>query len=332
MKRMCGVAALAAVLTVVLTGAAFAAPEYVIKVGYILPENQSDHIIMRDVFKKDIEEKSGGKISVELYPNAQLGGDRELIESVQLGTVQVAIPATSALAGFDKRFQVFDLPFLFKSKETAFKALDGELGHKVDELLKPLGMRNLGYGENGYRHITNSRGPVHKPEDLKGIKLRTMENPLHLAFFKMLGANPTPMSFGELYTALQQGTVDGQENPVVLVYTSKFYEVQKFYSLTGHVYSATMLVANDDFFASMPEDLWKIVEDAGKRYVVEQRALAEVQEQEFLEELKKTGLQINELTPEEKQLFIDATLPAYDQFKDVIGAELVELAKKANEE
>lgn len=330
MKRMYGIAALAAVLTVVLTGAAFAAPEYVIKVGYILPENQSDHIIMRDVFKKDIEEKSGGKISVELYPNAQLGGDRELIESVQLGTVQVAIPATSALAGFDKRFQVFDLPFLFKSKETAFKALDGELGHKVDELLKPLGMRNLGYGENGYRHITNSRGPVHKPEDLKGIKLRTMENPLHLAFFKMLGANPTPMSFGELYTALQQGTVDGQENPVVLVYTSKFYEVQKFYSLTGHVYSATMLVANDDFFASMPEDLWKIVEDAGKRYVVEQRALAEVQEQEFLEELKKTGLQINELTPEEKQLFIDATLPAYDQFKDVIGAELVELAKKAN--
>ena len=330
MKRMCGVAALAVLLAVVLTGAAFAAPEYVIKVGYILPENQSDHIIMRDVFKKDIEEKSGGRISVELYPNAQLGGDRELIESVQLGTVQVAIPATSALAGFDKRFQVFDLPFLFKSKETAFKALDGELGHKVDELLKPLGMRNLGYGENGYRHITNSRGPVHKPEDLKGIKLRTMENPLHLAFFKMLGANPTPMSFGELYTALQQGTVDGQENPVVLVYTSKFYEVQKFYSLTGHVYSATMLVANDDFFASMPEDLWKIVEDAGKRYVVEQRALAEVQEQEFLEELKKTGLQINELTPEEKQLFIDATLPAYDQFKDVIGAELVELAKKAN--
>ncbi len=330
MNRMCKVAMLAAVLAVVLTGAAFAAPEYVIKVGYILPENQSDHIIMRDVFKKDIEEKSGGRISVELYPNAQLGGDRELIESVQLGTVQVAIPATSALAGFDKRFQVFDLPFLFKSKETAFKALDGELGKTVDKLLKPLGMRNLGYGENGYRHITNSRGPIHKPEDLKGIKLRTMENPLHLAFFKMLGANPTPMSFGELYTALQQGTVDGQENPVVLVYTSKFYEVQKFYSLTGHVYSATMLVANDDFFASMPEDLWKIVEDAGKRYVVEQRALAEVQEQEFLEELKKTGLQINDLTPEEKQLFIDATLPAYDQFKDVIGAELVELAKKAN--
>lgn len=330
MKRMCKVAVLTVVLALVLTGAAFAKPEFVIKVGYILPETQSDHIIMRDVFKKDIEEKSGGRISVELYPNGQLGGDRELIESVQLGTVQVAIPATSALAGFDKRFQVFDLPFLFKSKETAFKALDGELGHKVDELLKPLGMRNLGYGENGYRHITNNRNPVHKPDDLKGIKLRTMENPLHLAFFKMLGANPTPMSFGELYTALQQGTVDGQENPVVLVYTAKFYEVQKFYSLTGHVYSATMLVANDDFFASMPEDLWKIVEDAGKRYVVEQRVLAEEQEHKFLDELKKVGLQINELTPEEKQLFIDATLPVYDQFKDIIGAELVDLAKKAN--
>lgn len=333
MSRVAKVSVFALVLSFIFAGIAFGAakPEYVIKVGYILPETQSDHIIMRDVFKKDIEEKSGGRISVELYPNGQLGGDRELIESVQLGTVQVAIPATSALAGFDKRFQVFDLPFLFKSKEVAFKALDGELGRKVDGLLKPLGMRNLGYGENGYRHITNNRNPIKKPEDLKGIKLRTMENPLHLAFFKMLGANPTPMSFGELYTALQQGTVDGQENPVALVYTSKFYEVQKFYSLTGHVYSATMLVANDDFFAKMPPDLWKIVEDAGRRYVVEQRKLAEVQELEFLEELKRQGLQINELTPEEKQLFIDATLPVYDQFKDVIGQELVELAKKVNE-
>lgn len=113
--------------------------EYTIKVGYILPETQSDHIVMRDVFKKDVESKSGGRIKVELYPNAQLGGDRELIESVQLGTIQMAIPATSALAGFEKRFQVFDLPFLFKSKKAAYKALDGELGKKIDALLPPCG-------------------------------------------------------------------------------------------------------------------------------------------------------------------------------------------------
>jgi TRAP-type C4-dicarboxylate transport system substrate-binding protein len=158
-------------------GSALAAdPQYVMKVGYIVPETQSDHIIMRDVFKKDVEAKSGGRIKVELYPNAQLGGDRELTESVQLGTIQMAIPATSALAGFDKRFQVFDLPFLFKSKQAAYKALDGELGRKLDALLPAMGMVNLGYGENGFRHITNNRGPIHKPEDLKGLKIRTMEN------------------------------------------------------------------------------------------------------------------------------------------------------------
>lgn len=331
MKRLLQ-AVLCVLVLLAVAGGAFAAakPEYVIKVGYILPETQSDHIVMRDVFKKDIEEKSGGRIAVELYPNAQLGGDRELIESVQLGTIQVAIPATAAMAGFDKRFQVFDLPFMFKSKEVAFRALDGDLGKAADELLKPLGMRNLGFGENGYRHISNSRKPITKPEDLSGLKIRTMEIPLHVSFFKMLGANPTPMSFGELYTALQQKTVDGQENPVVLVYTSKFYEVQKYYSLTGHLYSATILVANDDFFGGLPEDLWKIVEEAGKRYVVEQRAMADEQEKVFLEDLKKAGMEVNELTPEQKQLFIDATLPVYDEYKDIIGADLVEMAKKAN--
>ena len=306
--------------------------EYTIKVGYILPETQSDHIIMRDVFKKDVESKSGGRIKVELYPNAQLGGDRELIESVQLGTIQMAIPATSALAGFEKRFQVFDLPFLFKSKKAAYKALDGELGKKIDALLPPLRMVNLGYGENGYRHVTNNRGPVTKPADLKGLKLRTMENPMHIAFFKLLGANPTPMNFGELYTALQQKTVDGEENPISLVYTSKFYEVQKFYSLTGHVYSATMLLTNKDFFEKLPKDLQKVVADAARRYVTEQRKLSDKQEQKFLADLKKAGMQINDLTPEQKAAFVKATQPVYDQFKDQLGAELVEAAKKvANE-
>ncbi len=318
----------AAVIAVAAVPAFAAKAKYVLKVGYILPETQSDHIVMRDVFKKDVETLSEGQIAVELYPNAQLGGDRELIESVQLGTVEMAIPATSAIAGFEKRFQVFDLPFLFKSKEKAFKVLDGDLGRKLNELLPPLGMVNLGYAENGFRHVTNNRRPIRTPEDLKGLKLRTMENPLHMSFFKLLGANPTPMNFGELYTALQQGIVDAQENPVVLVYTSKFFEVQKYYSLTGHVFSATMLVTNKNFLDSLPDDLRKIVEDAARRYCVEQRKMAEEQEQEFLEALKATGMEINELTDEEKTLFVEVTLPVYDQFRGEIGDELVDMAKK----
>jgi tripartite ATP-independent transporter DctP family solute receptor len=319
----------ASVFAALCAGSAFAAaPQYVIKVGYIVPETQSDHIIMRDVFKKDVETKSGGKIKVELYPNAQLGGDRELTESVQLGTIQMALPATSALAGFDKHFQVFDLPFLFKSKQAAYKALDGELGKKMDTLLPAMGMVNLGYGENGFRHITNNRGPITKPADLKGLKIRTMENPMHIAFFKLLGANPTPMNFGELYTALQQKTVDAEENPIALVYTSKFYEVQKFYSLTGHVYSSTMLITNKKFLDKLPGDLRKIVTDAAHRYVVEQRKLSDKQEKEFLVLLKKAGMKINDVTPAQKAVFVKATLPVYDNFKEVLGADLIETAKK----
>ena len=195
------------------------AADYTIKVGTIVSESHPDYICMKDVFKPYVEKNSNGKIKVELYPNSQLGGDREMSESVQLGTIQIALPATSAIAGFDKRFQVLDLPFLFKSRESAFKALDGELGKKLDSYLAPLGFANLGYFENGFRHVTNSRKAVYTPADMKGLKLRTMENPMHIAFFKLLGANPTPMNFGELYTALQQKTVDGEENPVAIVET-----------------------------------------------------------------------------------------------------------------
>lgn len=304
---------------------------YTIKLAYVVAETQSTHIAARDVFKKYVEEKSGGKITVELYPNGQLGGDREAIEAVQLGTIQMTIPAAAVVSGFEKKFQVFDLPYLFKSKQAAYKAMDGELGQKLNELLVPLGLKNLAYGENGYRHISNNKKPIEKPEDLKGLKIRTMENPVHMATFKALGANPTPMAFGELYTALQQGTVDAQENPIPLVYTSKFYEVQKYYSLDGHVYAATVVLINNDFFNSLPKDFQQIVVDGANLYKDEQRKLSDKQDVEMLAELEKAGMKINELTDAQKQEFVKATLPVYDQFKDVLGADLIELAKKANQ-
>lgn len=304
---------------------------YTIKLAYVVAETQSTHIAARDVFKKYVEEKSDGRIKVELYPNGQLGGDRQAIEAVQLGTIQMTIPAAAVLSGFEPKFQVFDLPFLFKSKDAAYKALDGELGKKLSDMLIPLGLKNLVYGENGYRHTSNNKGPITKPEDLKGLKIRTMENPVHMATFKALGANPTPISFGELYTALQQKTVDAQENPIPLVFTSKFFEVQKYYSLTGHVYAATVVLINNDFFNSLPQDLQNIIIEGAEKYKDEQRKLSDQQDKEMLDGLSKAGMQINELTPEQKQAFIEATLPVYDQFKDELGADLIELAKKANE-
>ncbi len=330
-RRILCFALVVGILTALGVGVAFGEKKYTLKVGYILPETQSDHIVMRDVFKKYVEEKSNGQIEVQLYPNAQLGGDRELIEGVQLGTLEMAIPATSVMAGFDKRFQVFDLPFLFTSEAMAYRVLDGELGQKLNEILPPLGMINLGYGENGFRHVSNNKGPIRTPKDMESLKIRTMENPLHVTFFKRMGANPTPISFGELYTALQQKTVDAQENPIALVYNSKFYEVQKFYSLTGHVYSATMLLMNKPFFDRLPAELQEIVSTAGALYVKEQRLLAQSQEKELLEKLRSTGMEINVLSPEEKEPFVEITRPVYDEFRDIIGVDLIECAKQLHE-
>jgi tripartite ATP-independent transporter DctP family solute receptor len=306
-----------------------AAVEYTIKVGSIVSDTHPDMVTMRNIFVPYVEGKSGGRIKVELYPNGQLGGDRELTESVQMGTLQIALPATSMLAGFDKRFQVLDLPFLFTTREAAFEALDGELGTKLNSLLPDKGFECLGYIENGFRHITNSRKPITQPDDLKGLKLRTMENAMHIAFFKRLGANPTPMSFGELYTALQQGTVDGQENPFTLIYESKFFEVQKYVSATGHVFSVVMLLSNKKFMDSLPEDLRKIVTDAAADFVKEHRRVMPLAEDENMELLTESGMALNELTPEQKKPFVEATASVYQEFEADLTKEIMDLAKKA---
>lgn len=300
---------------------------YEISLAYVVPETQSTHIAAAEVFKPYVEEQSEGRIKVNLFPNGQLGGDRQAIEGVQMGTIDMTIPAAAVLSGFEEKFQIFDLPFLFSSKDEVYEALDGELGNKLSDLLLPLGLRNLAYGENGFRHITNDEGPITKPSDLEGLKIRTMENPVHMETFRELGANPTPVSFGELYTALQQGTVDAQENPIPLVYTSKFYEVQDYYSLTGHVYAATVVLINEELFQSMPEDLQNIIIEGAELYRDEQRELSSQQDEEMLQELRNEGMTINELTNEEKQGFIDATKSVYEEFEDVIGSELMELVR-----
>ena len=179
--------------------------------------------------------------------------------------------------------------------------------------------------------ITNNRGPVTKPADLKGLKIRTMENPIHMATFKALGANPTPMSFGELYTALQQKTVDAEENPIPLIYTSKFYEVQKYCSLSGHVYAATALLVNDAWFSGLSKEHQKVLSDAAIIYRTEQRKISEQQDKEMIEALKKNGMKVNDITPEQKKAFSAATAGVYKEFAKSVkgGQELLDLAKKS---
>ena len=314
-------------ITIMAASAAFAAPEYTIKVGYIGSDTHPTMQAMK-VFAKDVDAGSKGKIKVELYPNAQLGGDRELCEGVQMGTIQMAIPSTSALAGFDKRIQVLDLPYLFTTRKAAFDAVDGELGQKLNTYLSKKGFEVLGYQENGFRHVTNSKRPIKTPADLKGLKIRTMENPMHIAFFKELGANPTPMSWGELYTALQQGTVDAEENPYAMIDDGKFYEVQKYVSETGHVFSYEILIANKKFMDKLPADLRKVVVDAAHKAIMTQRASLEKEEAAFKAKVTKAGLTANELTPEQKKPFVDATKKVYAQFENELGKEIMDIARK----
>ena len=313
------------------TGASGDEKTYTLRIAHLVPEEQSTHVAALKM-KETIESKSNGRIKVEIYPNGSLfPSDREAIEAVQLGNVEMTIPAIAPLAGFNKKFMVFDLPFLFKSHEAAYKALDGEVGQELLKDLEASGLKGLVFAENGFRHMSNNNGPITKPEDLKGLKFRTLENPVHTATFNAFGANASPFAFGELYTALQQKMYDAMECPISLYYTNKFYEVQKYLTLSGHVYAATILVANLDWYNSLPDDLKKIVDDAAVEYRDFQRQLAQQQDKEWLEKLKEGGMEVNELTPEQKDVFIKAAQAVYDQFTPEIGEELVKKAMAANE-
>ncbi len=303
---------------------------YTIRLAHLVPEEQSSHVAAVD-FKEKLESESDGRLTVELYPNGQLyGSDREAIEAVQLGNIEMTIPAVAAMASFNEKFQVFDLPFLFNNNEAAYKALDGDLGQELMADLESNGLKGLVFGENGFRHVSNNEGPIEKPEDMEGLKMRTLESPLHTDTFNAFGANASPFAFGELYTALQQGTYDAMDCPISLYYTNKFYEVQDYLTLTGHVYAATSLLMNDDFYNDLPEDLQELLMEASEEFRTQQRELAQQQDTEFMDQLEAEGMQINDLTNEQRDAFREAAAPVYEKYEGQIGADLIDRALEAN--
>jgi tripartite ATP-independent transporter DctP family solute receptor len=303
---------------------------HTIRIAYLVSEEQSSHLAAV-TYKEKLEKESDGRLKVELYPNGQLyPSDREAIEAVQLGNIEMTIPALAPLASFNKKFLVFDLPFLFNDHQAAYKALDGELGQELLKELEKNDLKGIVFAENGFRNMSNNTGAIEKPEDLQGLKFRTLENPVHTDTFKSFGANASPFAFGELYTALQQKTYDAMEAPISLYYTNKFYEVQDYLTMTGHVYAATILLMNNDFYNGLPKDLQELVVEASEEYRTEQRELAQKQDVEFLEKLKETGMKVNELTAEQREQFREAAKSVYDQYVPEIGEELVNKALDAN--
>lgn len=304
------------VLTAMIFWGAFPAraEEYTIRVAFIGAESHGSYITLNEKFKKDIEEKTGGRVKVELYPNAQLGSDRQAIEGISIGTLEMAVVGGSSLLTLDDRMTIMDLPFIFKTREAAHKAYDEFLTEEFNKYLEPHDILILFSGELGYRHITNSRSPIRIPTNLKGLKIRTMENPLHVETFRLLGANPTPVAFSELYTALQQGTVDAQENPIGVIVTSKLFEVQKYASLTGHIYTTAPFIISKSYWEKLPDDIRKIISEVAEETKPYQRDVIEQQNSQFIGELEKAGVEINDLSPDEKQAFIDLCKPVYDAY------------------
>ena len=319
----------AMVLGLVATAGFAAKDEYVLKIGSITNETHPYYVTFQKVFVPYLEEAGEGRIKVEFYFNAQLGGDREMVEMCQFGALGMDCATPSTLSGFDKRFQVLGLPYLFPDKATAFRALDGELGQTLSSYLPAVNLYNLGYFENGFRHVTNNKKPIYSPEDMDGLKIRTQENPMHINFFRAIGANPTPINWGELYTALQQKIVDAQENPLVLINEAKFYEVQKYVSLTGHVYEPTMLVTSKIWFDSLPEDLQEVVKEASRRFCEAERTLINEEEKSARGKLEENGMVVNDLTPEQIAVFAERARKLYDGSRELLGDEIVDLAIKA---
>ncbi|WP_077212240.1 DctP family TRAP transporter solute-binding subunit [Bacillus dakarensis] len=297
------------------------AESYVIKMGHAASQ---DHFAQdsAEKFKELVETNSDGKITVEIYPNGQLGGEREMVEAIQLGNLTMAFPSSAVLVAFSPSMAVWDLPYLFKDHETAHRVLDGEVGQEILDSLSDKGIKGLVYWENGFRHLTNNKGPIANVDDMKGLKIRTLESPMQIKFWSATGANATPIAFTELYAALQQGTVDAQETPLSLMYSMKFYEVQKHLSLTGHLYSPWPVLINQNFYDSLPEDLQKVVMDAAVETRDYNRQLSQEDEAASLDLLTGEGMEYTELTDEQKKGFQEAMSTVYEDVKAEVGADI----------
>jgi tripartite ATP-independent transporter DctP family solute receptor len=330
MKKFLSVFLVAMLMSVSLAGITHSA-EFTLKMGSTVQDGSASGMSLLKYFKPYVEEKSGGKITVEVYNNSVLGGDRQLYESLQMNTVQGSFGPLSVLASFEPNFSVVDSPFLFKDKKTAYAALDGDFGAMLAKGLPQKGMRLLGYGENAFRNISTSIRSVTKLEDMIGLKIRVMEAPVYIATTKALGANATPMAFSELYTALQQKTVDGHDLGVDLTYTAKLYEVAKYYTFTEHCYAANAYVFSEDFLQTLPKELLKVVADGTKYALENQRRLNAEKEESLIKEIEKSGVQVNRLSAEEKERWKKATSSVIDGLKGTVSAEVLEAAKKINE-
>lgn len=267
-------------------------------------------------FQELIQERSGGAITVNIQPNGALGDEKEMAEGLQMGTVDMVVCAVATLTGFDPGLDVFNLPYLFGSREQGMAVLDGEIGRQMFEGLEGQGLKLLGFFDLGFRSMTNSQRPIATPEDCKGLRMRTLQSNVLVEGLNAFGIDAVSMSFGELFTALQTGAVDGQENPISVIDSSRFYEVQKYLSLTEHMYVVLPLLISTKTWEKLSADQQQILLQCAQETVEHQREENQANYEAELADLKANGMQVNEV---DKAAFQKAIQPLYDAYAAQFG-------------
>lgn len=295
---------------------------YNIQAAHVVSSEATQHDMYLK-FKELVEEKSEGRITVDVYPDGQLGGEREMVENTQAGNLHITSPSVGVLANFSSALEVFDFPFIFQDIESVYNVFDGEVGQQLLDGLEESGLIGLGYSENGWRHLSNTEKEIVSPDDVDGIKLRTMEVPLHIAFWEHVGANPTPLPFTEVFNSLSQGVVDGVENPFQLIYTGKFHEPSPHITTTGHIFDPEILVINKDFFEGLPEEDQEIIQSSADEAIAHLRELNANLDEELRQNLENEGAIIRDLSEEEHAAWVEASIPFYQENADEVDKEML---------
>lgn len=309
------IAACSTAAVALTAGAAWAAPQE-IKMGYALATN-SHYGAAAKAWSEAIEKSTDGAMAVKQFPSSALGGERELIEGLQLGTVEAAIVSTGALSNFVSDVGIVDIPFLFRDTAHARAVLDGKVGQDLLAKFQQRGLVALAWGEQGFRHLTNNKVSVQNVADMKGLKVRVTENPVHITAFRTLGASPTPMSWPEVISALQQGTIDGQENPISVLTSSKLWEVQKHLTLTSHVYAPVVLVVSPALWGRLTDAQKAAFAEGAKAGAAASRAFVDDVEAKGVELAKSHGMQVVDKV--DAAAFRAALEPAYKQYAKKFG-------------
>ena len=303
----------------------------IIRFGYGLAEDSNQGRAVK-AFAEDLAKRTGGKLKAKGFASASLGNDNQMQNALIGGAQEMTVVSTATLVGIDDSFGIYDLPFVFRSEQEADAILDGAFGKKLAAKLDSKGLVGLVYWENGFRNLTNSKRPITKMEDMQGVKLRVMQNPVYIDMFNGFGANAIPLAFSELFTALESKTVDGQENPVNTIQSSKFYEVQKYLTITKHVYSPWIVLASKKWWDGLNADEKKAIQDAAVTSRDFERKDSRDAGAKAMDTLKQKGMQVTVLSNKEADRLQDAARPAIAKFSANGHAELVkelqaELAK-----